>query len=155
MPKVGFSSEIGGWDQLVRSLKDKNLPPIVEDQRLALETAVKDSMALKGEQMRLRAKMLGLSRRMRGIRAGGRQAESRMRAYLKAEYGATSLDLIRHGIRPRARGRFTESLLQEASAVLPTTLPEAPEPAAPEVVAEDPSPGQSPPARSRRRAKPE
>ena len=182
MPKVRFTFAIGGWDQLLRSLKDKNLPPVVEEQRLSLETAVKDSMALKGEQMRLRGHLLGVSQRLRGTIAGGRRAESRLRAYLKAEYGATSLHLIRHGIKPHRRGRFTEApdaaletsaperadlpgetgaaeaaaqaaTRQEAPAGLPSTALEAPEPAATELVAEDPAPQKRPPARSRRRAK--
>ena len=146
MPKVSFGAEVGSWDHFNRSLRDKDLPPVAEEQRLVLETAAKEAMALKGEQLRLRAAAQGASRRLDETIARGRPAESRLRAYLKAAYGATSLELIKHGLKPRPRGRFRETPEMTPGFVAPEGA------ALPGEAAARKSPEQPRPRRPRRRS---
>jgi hypothetical protein len=108
MPKVAFDVQVGGWDFLSRSLKDKELPSIVEEQRQALEDAAKQAIALKVKHRRLHAATLATAEHLRETIARGQEAESRLRRFLKATYGTGNLELAKHGIQPHRRRRRPE-----------------------------------------------
>ena len=108
MPKMAFDVQVGGWDFLSRSLKDKELPSVAEEQRQTLETAAKQAIALKAKHRRLHAATLVAAKQLRETIAQGQEAESRLRRFLKATYGTGNLELIKHGIQPHRRRRRKE-----------------------------------------------
>ena len=108
MPKMAIDVQVGGWDLLSRSLKDKELPSIAEELRQTLEAAAKRAIALKAKHRRLHTATLVTAQQLRETIAQGQEAESRLRRFLKATHGTGNVELIKHGIQPHRRRRRTD-----------------------------------------------
>jgi hypothetical protein len=122
MPRTSNAVTITNLDLLNIALKKfMHEVPHLEELRQELEAALEEIKRRRAAYMRLSARALSESKKMREAKERARQAESRIRASLKGAYGGKSEELIRYGIKPH-RGMkrpAPETLLPE---------PELPEP---------------------------
>ena len=104
MPRMSYAEHLGSWCQLDKSLQDHPTDLLgLDAMRERFAATVREVETLRVEHERLKAKTLKTGRRLREAVERGKEAESRIRAALKANYGFMSEDLIRHGMKPRRR----------------------------------------------------
>jgi hypothetical protein len=124
MPRDAFADTTTVWEALAASLRKHfaNFPRLVgfEDTLVELEAELTEARQHKFRLIALKAEMLETSRLLQESLARGREVESRLRSLLKGQLGATNLDLIRFGLRPRRDRRH-----QAATEPQPTETPAA------------------------------
>jgi hypothetical protein len=145
MPKNSYADLTLSWSILTKALENDVLEPGVDACRRELESALGEVMERQHRQDVLRGQMVANTRQLHEAIDRGKDAEERLRAFLKGTYGGKSNQLIRFGLRPR-RARRRASASDESGAA----EPEAPEMPAEAVAAEVLAPAASKPARRRR-----
>ena len=145
MPKSSYADITMSWSILTKSLEEDVLDPGVDACRRELEAALAEVLDRQRQQDFLRGQMAANHTHLQETIERGKEAEERLRAFLKGTYGGKSNQLIRFGLRPRRGRRRTAG---ENGAEQEET-PEAPAGAP---AAEAPSPATAPAAGRRRRA---
>jgi hypothetical protein len=104
VPKSSYADITMSWSILTKSLEEDVLDPGVDACRRELEAALAEVLDRQRQQDFLRGQMAANHTHLQETIERGKEAEERLRAFLKGTYGGKSNQLIRFGLRPR-RGR--------------------------------------------------
>ncbi|HXO22312.1 MAG TPA: hypothetical protein VOA87_20525 [Thermoanaerobaculia bacterium] len=153
MPRSSFTQETHTWERLVRALEERAgaLTHLAEN-RIRLAAAVAQLKKLAERQAIESGRLRATNRAMREARRVAHELESRLRAGLRAHFGARGNELFHFGSRPLRRRRQGGAPNIEAplAAVPPETAADPPEKSAPRAGKAPAPKGRRPPKEVRR-----
>ncbi len=105
MPKISYAKLTLSWRMLNRSVAASVTEPLVEARRRELEAALDEVQERHRRRSVLLVQAAENNRLLREAIARGKEAEARLRAFLKGTYGRESTELIRFGVQPQRKRR--------------------------------------------------
>jgi hypothetical protein len=156
LPKISFTKLVSSWETLSHAVATQVSEPLVEARRRELEAALAEVMERHSRQIALSGQAANNTQLLHEAIARGKDAEARLRAFLKGTYGRDSVQLFRFGLRPQRKRRRAEAGAPKTGAEpAPAAAVEAATAAAPETEHPRETPAPDPAAgRATARSKP-
>ena len=102
MPGQTFGDLIEKWDQLARAV-EINALPLLQDERVQLQTVVANARELSKRQDAERAIKQQTSQDLKAAMLSGRDLSNRLRIGVRAMLGPKNEKLVEYGIPPQRR----------------------------------------------------